>query len=302
MWCYLDHRSPVARVLLNDHDSYYGINGQHGNTYHSQADFIAQEQVQQQREARHNQLNKMSQLHQDYNNVEYRNKAGGLPDLTKMLVETAGDALMDTSNFPPIINRYTNSNFDQYTTEHSRTSARNSVDSGVIYATPHFSPMDTGNLDMGNRDLMGSRELVNDIRLSTSSLESFEPTLNTVSLSPATPPRMKQPHNMHPPNGYHSSPKQINPSLVKSMSQELLSAESPTSNQMNNNNLNWLDLNLASAGRSLTPPDLFRDKSSQNSYPVSNNGSRDADLNLGFNGSTDDLDYFGLDWDCANFK
>ena len=224
------------------------------------------------------------------NNLDFAEK-DKLPDLTKMLVESAGDALMDTSNFP-VINRYPSTTLDHYSNEHSRASARNSMDSEVIYSTPHFSPMDTNHMDMGNRDL-------HDLRLSTSSLDSGEPTLNALSQS----------NHVYNSNRQYSSPKSIN--LVKSASQELLAGESPSNNPMTNN-LNWLDLNLVSAAAGPPSPGSLFDtmnleehnlRNAQNGYPVSAHGSHDADLNLCFDSSTANLDYppstngLGSHWD-----
>ena len=268
-------RSSVTRVLLNDHESYYGLNGISSNAVpkpyppQQRTDYAAQDHGQMQREARRNHVHKIA-------NAEFADK-DRLPDLTKMLVESAGDALMDTSNFPPVINRYSNASLDQYPNEHTQVSARNSVDSEVIYS--HFSPMDTNHIDAGNRNL-------NDLRLSTSSLDSGEPTLNALSQS----------NNVYSSNRHYSSPKSIN--LIKSASQELLAGCSPSSNNPMNSNLNWLDLNLVSAAA--TPPspgslfdtmNLDEQALQQNSYPVSTHGSRDADLNLCFENSTANLDY-----------
>jgi len=168
------------------------------------------------------------------------------PDMTKMLVESAGDALMDTSNFPPVINStgvLMDSQIDNPPSlpPYSRASARNSVDSGIIYSNSHYSPMDT-NLDGSNKDLF------NELRLSTSSLDSGEPTLNAVSLSPATPPRGK-PHlqSTFRPLG---SPRPLHNHLMKSASQELLSSSGDVTGlplRPMDNDLGWLDLTLGSA-------------------------------------------------------
>ena len=305
---FLGHRSSVTRVLLNDHDSYYGLNGISTNitqnAYAQQqpqlqhAEYVNPDQGQMQRDARQNQINKLAQIQQDFNvnNLDFTDK-GKLPDLTKMLVESAGDALMDTSNFPPIINHHSKANVDHYGNGHSRVSARNSVDSEVIYSSTHFSPMDTNHIDMANRDLT-------DLRLSTSSLDSGEPTLNALSQS----------NHVYAPNRHYSSPRSIN--LVKSASQELLAGESPSNNPPNN--LNWLDLNLVSAAATgpPSPGSLFDTmnleeqnlQNSQNSYPVSTRGSQDADLNLCFDNTTTNLDYppssngLGSHWDNNNWE
>lgn len=233
------------------------------------------------------------------NSIDY-SENGPRPNLTKMLVESAGDALMDTSNFPPVINRYSNPNIDQYSIEHSRASARNSIDSSIMYSTS-FSPMDTNNQEIGNR------ELLNDLRLSTSSLDSCEPTLNAVTASPATPPRARPSHNVFPQQ--FSSPRPINHNLIKSSSQELLSSDSPSSNA----DLGWLDLTLGSAMaappspagpfETMTLDDQNNVHQSRNSYPVSSHGSQDADLNLCLDTSSSNLGYppssiaLGGQWD-----
>ena len=285
----------MARVLLNDHNSYYAVgdSSANQNSYQQQqqqhSDYVAQEQAQLHREVRQNQINKMKQLD---NAVR--------PDLTKILVESAGDALMDTSSFPPVINRYSNPNIEQYAIEHTRTSARNSVDSAIMYSTS-FSPMDTNTVEMG------SRELLNDLRLSTSSLDSCEPTLNAVTASPATPPRVRPSSNAYPHQ--FSSPRAINHNLVKSASQELLSSDSPSSNT----DLGWLDLTLGSAMaappspagpfETMTLDDHNTLQHSQNSYPVSSHGSQDTDLNLCIDATTANLGYppsstaLGAQWD-----
>jgi len=308
VFIFLGHRSSVTRVLLNDHESYYGLNGISTNitqnAYSQQqpqlqhAEYVNPDRAQMRRDARQNQINKLAQIQQDFNvnNLDFSDK-DKLPDLTKMLVESAGDALMDTSNFPPVINRYSNASLDHHhSNEHSRVSARNSVDSEVIY-TSHFSPMETNNIDITNRDLT-------DLRLSTSSLDSGEPTLNALSQS----------NHVYTPNRPYSSPKSIN--LVKSASQELLAGESPSNNPPNN--LNWLDLNLVSAATTgpPSPGSLFDTmnleeqnmQNAQNSYPVSARGSQDTDLNLCFDNSTANLDYppstngLGSHWDNNNWE
>ncbi|XP_076808300.1 uncharacterized protein LOC143451551 isoform X2 [Clavelina lepadiformis] len=291
----------VTRQLLNDHHSYHGLNNRRSNPVQNSYPqsgvndyIITQEQVQLQRDARLNQMKGMSQDYIGNGGHDYPQQTGS-QDLTKMLVESAGDALMDTSNFPPVINQYSaqsNPNMEMHSAEYSRPSARNSVDSGILYSTPHYSPMDT-NVDSMNRDLM------NDLRLSTSSLDSGEPTLNAVSLSPATPPRMKQHHTMNLTYRTQVSPRPLTHNLVKSSSQELLSNNDcgPGANISKNNELGWLDLTLGSAvGGPPSPGGPFdtmtlgehhRDSRHQNTY----HGSHDGDLNVYFGGSNGALNY-----------
>ena len=80
--CLSGHRTPVTRVLLNDHESYYGLNGissnitqnayshqqpqlQHAELQH--ADYVTSDQAQLQRESQQNHINKLAQIQQEYN-------------------------------------------------------------------------------------------------------------------------------------------------------------------------------------------------------------------------------------------
>ena len=240
--------------------------------------------------------NRLSQEYADQSSPQQIHGSRGGPDFTKMLVESSGDALMDTSSFPPTMHRYSCPVLDQQSSEHSRLSARNSADSGLAYMGSTFSPMETGS----------QQDILNDLRLSTSSLDSSEAVL----MPPATPPRMTQPQIQPLLPGPNPSPHFSNHNLVKSASQELLSSNSPVHVQKSaSNELSWLDLPLASvATGSPSSMGLFDTPTMapqqgtpqyQLSNPVSNRGSQDADLNL-FSGDLDGfLDFQSQDqqWD-----
>nr|XP_002121981.1 MKL/myocardin-like protein 2 [Ciona intestinalis] len=286
----------VTRQLLNDHASYHGINHNsttlhhkpvpNNNNYSRQRNsieysVILQEQAQLQREVQKNRVK---------HPPSYPTKAmgqyvgdGEVSDLTKMLVDSAGDALMDTSNFPPV---------SPQQQEYARHSARNSVDSGILYSTPHFSPMDT------NMDSMG-KDMVNDLRLSTSSLDSGEQTLNTVSLSPMTSPRVRHAMSVHPNYHHMSTSPRSNHHLVKSASQELLSSNDPpqptTNNSQMDNELGWLDLTLGSAVGGPPSPGgpfgniSFEENTPQHTRHAAYNGVHENEMFTG--GSTGALNY-----------
>nr|CAB3263856.1 MKL/myocardin-like protein 2 [Phallusia mammillata] len=287
----------VTRQRLNDHSSYQGLNEStmrhrhhhgyaHQQQQHSQlpsneyGSVIAQERAQLQQEIAQQQQQK------SYSHRGSRDFAS--PDVAKMLVETAGDALMDTSSFPPVINSTLNDRGAEQPLNYSRASARNSVDSGIIYSNSHYSPMDT-NLDGSSKDLF------TDLRLSSSSLDSGEPTLNTVSLSPATPPRPKP--YLQSTFRPHPSPRSTHNHLVKSASQELLSTSdnSTTGNHQMDNKLGWLDLTLGSAvGGPPSPGGPFGNMNFEEGHPQHNryhqamsyNAFHENESILGVGGST----------------
>ena len=272
--------SPVARVLLNDHNSYHGLD--EPNTYGQQTDFGGQP-VRMRRSSRRRPMS-ANRLSREYiaNGQDYTGQNPRGQDVAKMLVDSSGDALMDTTSFPPVMHRYSYPILDQHSNDHTRLNSRNSVDANLVYT--NFSPMDTGSVGTGSQ-----QDLLNDIRLSTSSLDSNEALLNAGMSPAATPPR-RIPSHIVPLSGRQNSSPRFSNQLVKSASQELLSSNSPShGSRPPNSELGWLDLTLGSAvGNPPSPGNPFETLSMSNqtslpyqhSNPVSNRGSQDADLNL----------------------
>ena len=280
--------SPVTRVLLNDHNSYHGLNDPSSNLaqgggYGQQPDYGVQQPVRMRRSTRRRPMS-ANRLSQEYgaNGQDYAAQGQRGSDVAKMLVDSSGDALMDTSSFPPVMHRYSYPILDQHSNDHAQLSSRNSVDAGLMYS--NFSPMDTGSVGTGSQ-----QDLLNNIRLSTSSLDSNEALLNQGMSPAATPPR-RVPTRIVPLSGRQNQSPRFTNQLMKSASQELLSNNSPShGNKPPNSELGWLDLTLGSAvGNPPSPGNPFEtlsmsDQASlsyQHSNPVSNRGSQDADLNL----------------------
>ena len=282
------HPSPVARVLLNDHNSYHGLNDSssnlaQGSGYGQQQDYSHKPVRMRRRGRRPKSANRLSQEYSP-NGPDYSGHGPRGPDVAKMLVDSSGDALMDTQSFPPMVHRYSYPILDQPSNDHNRLGARNSVDAGLMYS--NFSPMDTGSVGTGSQ-----QDLLHDIRLSTSSLDSNEALLSQGMSPGATPPR-RLPSSVIPLGQRPiPSPRYSNHNLVKSASQELLSGNSPSHpGNPTNHELGWLDLTLGSANPNPPSPGNPFDPLSmanqvtqqpyQHSNPVSNRGSQDADLNL----------------------
>ena len=273
------HPSPVARVLLNDHESYHGLNNPSSNlnqnvAFAQQSDYPSHKPVRMRRHQHPRPTNRRSQ---DYgNNGDFAAQGPRGPDVAKMLVDTAGDALMDVS-FPPVGHRYSCPVLDQRHLDHSRLSSRNSVDSGLLNSASHFSPMDTASVDTGSH-----QDVLNDFRLSTSSLDSSDQIFNSINMSPGTPSRVA-PSQATPLSHNHFPSPNSSQILTKSVSQELLSINSsPSQANKSNEDLNWLDLTLGSAVAAPPSPTgpFEMTASNQQSNPMLNRGSQDADLNL----------------------
>lgn len=270
-------------MLLNDFESYHGLNNtgsnlNQGGAYAQQSNFVVQKPVRMRR-----QQHPINRHSQDYcrNSREIPSHAPQGPDVAKMLVETAGDALMDTS-FPPVSHRYSCPTLDQHQTDHTRLGSRNSVDSGLHYSSSHFSPMDTASVDTGSR-----ADVLNDLRLSTSSPDSNEQLLDIINMSPGTPSQISQPHVIslsHELQPSHRSNYNIN------KSREVATNTTSTQAGQPNDELGWLDLTLGSAVAGPPSPTGLLEmtiannnqplQTSQQNNPLSNHASQTIDMNL----------------------